>query len=143
MTSPVIIGIIGGTGIDQDTSLLMNRHDVEVKETPYGKVCDTHISSGQIEGVTVYIMARHGKDHSVNPSEVNYRANIWALVKQFNCTHLLVTSACGSLRQEIQPGKFISIRKLTKFSSICQIFYSFLFIHLYSCFYSLQGMWEY
>lgn len=100
-----VVGIIGGTGIDQDPSLLQERTLVDLAETPYGFASDQQAISGQIEGVQVYILSRHGKNHDVNPSNVNYRANLWTLVKQLNCTHILVTSACGSLKKHIQPGQ--------------------------------------
>lgn len=51
---------------------------------------------------------RHGRQHTIMPSNVNYQANIWAL-KEEGCTHLLVTTACGSLREEIQPGDIVLI----------------------------------
>ncbi|XP_040396822.1 S-methyl-5'-thioadenosine phosphorylase isoform X3 [Cygnus olor] len=56
----------------------------------------------------ILLMARHGRHHTIMPSNVNYRANIWAL-KEENCSHVLVTTACGSLREEIQPGDLIMI----------------------------------
>lgn len=100
----VVVGIIGGTGLDQDTSLLRNKQTVDLLETPFGYASDRQAIKGEIEGVEVYILSRHGKKHDVSPSHVNYRANLWTLVKQLKCTHLLVTSACGSLKEEIAPG---------------------------------------
>lgn len=99
-----IVGIIGGTGIDQDSGLLKNQTLVQLDETPYGRASDSHAISGVIEGIPVFILSRHGKNHDVNPSNVNYRANLWTLVKQLKCTHILVTSACGSLQEEVKPG---------------------------------------
>lgn len=99
-----IVGIIGGTGLDRDSSLLKEKKMIDLQETPYGRASDSQAISGFIEGVPVFIIARHGKDHDVNPSHVNYRANLWTLVKQLGCTHILATSACGSLKEEIQPG---------------------------------------
>lgn len=104
MSNVVVVGIIGGTGLDQDTSLLKEKKLVDLEETPYGRASDSQAITGQIEGVTVYIISRHGKNHDVSPSHVNYRANLWTLVKQLKCTHVLVTSACGSLKEHIQPG---------------------------------------
>ena len=49
---------------------------------------------------------RHGRQHTIMPTNVNNQANIWAL-KEEGCTHLLVTTACGSLREEIQPGDIV------------------------------------
>lgn len=100
----IVVGIIGGTGLDQDSSLLKEKKLVDLKETPFGWASDRQAVSGQIEGVQVYIVSRHGKDHSVNPSHVNYRANLWTIVKQLGCTHILATSACGSLKEQLKPG---------------------------------------
>lgn len=102
--SSVIVGIIGGTGLDQDSSLLKDKKLVDLSETPYGRASDSQAITGTIEGVTVYILSRHGKQHDVNPSRVNYRANLWTLVKQLGCTHILATSACGSLKEHLEPG---------------------------------------
>lgn len=104
MSKKIIVGIIGGTGLDQDSSLLKCKYLVPIDETPYGLASDSHAVSGNIEDVPVYIISRHGKNHDINPSNVNYRANLWALVKQFHCTHLLATSACGSLKDDVKPG---------------------------------------
>ena len=64
------------------------------------------LTIGKINNVNVVIMSRHGKKHSINPSNVNYRANIWALKEQ-GCTHIIATTACGSLREEIKPGHLV------------------------------------
>lgn len=55
-----------------------------------------------------FVILRHGRQHTIMPSNVNYRANISAL-KEEGCTHLLATTACGSLREEIQPGDIVII----------------------------------
>jgi 5'-methylthioadenosine phosphorylase len=99
------IGIIGGTGIDQDSSIIKDKKLLDIKTTPYGSASDSQVISGTIEGVEVFIMGRHGSKHEVNPSDVNYRANLWSL-KELGCTHVLVTTACGSLKQDITPGDF-------------------------------------
>lgn len=52
------------------------------------------------------LLARHGKSHSLSPSNVNYRANIHAL-KLLDCTHVIATTATGSLKQEIEPGQIV------------------------------------
>ncbi|XP_006037555.1 S-methyl-5'-thioadenosine phosphorylase [Alligator sinensis] len=99
------IGIIGGTGLD-DPDLLEGRTEKYI-ETPYGKPSDALIL-GKIKNVDCVLLARHGRHHTIMPSNVNFRANIWAL-KEEACTHLIVTTACGSLREEIQPGDIIII----------------------------------
>lgn len=97
------IGIIGGSGLD-DPKLLDDYLEKEV-ETPYGKP-SSKITCGKIQGVEVCIIARHGKKHDIPPTNVNFRANIQAL-KQERCTHILATTAVGSLREEIKPGDLV------------------------------------
>ncbi|XP_030557027.1 S-methyl-5'-thioadenosine phosphorylase [Drosophila novamexicana] len=100
---PVKIGIIGGSGLD-DPDILEQRQE-KVIETPYGSPSDALIE-GEIGGVQCVLLARHGRKHDIMPSNVNYRANIWAL-RQVGCTHLIVSTACGSLRESIQPGNLV------------------------------------
>lgn len=97
------IGIIGGSGLD-DPKFLKDYEELNIK-TKYGKTSSSLVT-GTIKNVDVAILARHGKDHSIHPSGVNYRANIWAL-KEINCTHIIATTAVGSLREEIHPGHFV------------------------------------
>ncbi|KAG9464755.1 hypothetical protein GDO78_019439, partial [Eleutherodactylus coqui] len=61
---------------------------------------------GKIKNVDCVLLARHGRQHTIAPTNVNFRANIWAL-KMEGCTHVLVTTACGSLREDIQPGDIV------------------------------------
>jgi len=97
------IGIIGGSGLD-NPDILKDINEVEM-DTPYGKPTSA-LTCGKIEGVEIAILARHGKDHSIYPSKVNFRANIWAL-KEYGCTHILAATAVGSLREEIKPGHIV------------------------------------
>lgn len=97
------IGIIGGSGLD-DPNLMKDYEEVNV-ETKYGSPSSALVK-GSIKGVEVVILARHGKDHSIYPTGVNYRANIMAL-KESGCTHIIATTAVGSLREEISPGHIV------------------------------------
>jgi len=97
------IGIIGGTGLDEP-NILKNPVAKEVT-TRYGSPSDRLIT-GQIHGVDVVLLARHGRNHTIHPSHVNYRANLWAL-KEEGCTHIVVTNAVGSLREHIAPGDIV------------------------------------
>ncbi|XP_023579285.1 S-methyl-5'-thioadenosine phosphorylase [Octodon degus] len=99
------IGIIGGTGLD-DPEILEGRTEKYV-DTPFGKPSDALIL-GKIKNVDCVLLARHGRQHTIMPSKVNYQANIWAL-KEEGCSHIIVTTACGSLREEIQPGDIVII----------------------------------
>ena len=64
------------------------------------------LTIGRMDNTDIVVLSRHGKKHTINPSNVNYRANVMALKEQ-GCTHILATSACGSLREEIKPGHFV------------------------------------
>lgn len=97
------VGIIGGSGLD-DPDILKNAKEITV-DTPYG-VPTSALTCGAIGGVDVAMIARHGKDHSIYPSAVNFRANIEALKDQ-GCTHILAATAVGSLREEIEPGHLV------------------------------------
>jgi 5'-methylthioadenosine phosphorylase len=108
----VKIGIIGGSGMD-DPQLIKNRKEKTVR-TPYGKPSSS-LTTGKIDGVDTVILARHGKDHSIYPTGVNYRANIYAL-KKAGCTHILATTAVGSLREKIKPGDFVFIDQFIDFT---------------------------
>ena len=96
------LGIIGGSGLD-NLNLLENYEEKRV-ETPYGQPSSS-ITCGKIFGKDVCILARHGKKHEIPPSQVNYRANIAALAK-LGCTHIIATTAVGSLREEIERGNY-------------------------------------
>jgi len=99
----VKIGIIGGSGLD-DPKLLENHEEKEV-DTPYGRP-SSKLTIGKLNNVDVVILARHGKKHEIPPTQVNYRANMHALKEQ-GCTHIIATTACGSLREEIKPGHLV------------------------------------
>jgi len=99
----VKIGMIGGSGFD-DPDFLTDVRSIK-KGTPFGSLSADLIvgKAGEIETV---IMLRHGKGHRIMPSAINYRANIWAM-KEVGVTHIIATSACGSLRAEIEPGHLV------------------------------------
>lgn len=93
------IGILGGSGLYQMAGLTnVQEHLID---TPYGAPSDA-LMTGQLDGVTVAFLARHGRGHKLIPSEVPYRANIHAM-KTLGVRYLLSFSAVGSLRQEIAP----------------------------------------
>ena len=97
------IGLIGGSGLD-DPKILANQKEIKVR-TPYGKP-SSNLTVGKLAGVEMVIIARHGKKHDVMPTKVPFRANLWAL-KEAGCSHVLATTACGSLRAEIKPGDLV------------------------------------
>lgn len=103
MSNKIKIGIIGGSGFD-DPSLFKNQSERRMK-TPFGDPSDV-IVEGEVKGVRCALLARHGKKHNIQPSDVNYRANIWAL-KDVGCTHILATTATGSLHEKYKPGDLV------------------------------------
>lgn len=108
----VKIGIIGGSGLD-DPKILENPKDVELV-TPFGKPSSL-LKTGKIKGIDVVLLARHGRKHTIPPTQVNFRANIHAL-KEIGCTHILATTACGSLREEIDRGDFVILDQFIDFT---------------------------
>ncbi len=103
MAEEIKVGIIGGSGME-DPAFIENYTPKEVT-TDYGSP-SSQLISGDISGIPIVIISRHGLKHSINPTNVNYRANIQAL-KNENCTHILAVTACGSLQEDIEPGHFV------------------------------------
>jgi 5'-methylthioadenosine phosphorylase len=99
------IGVIGGSGIYQMDALQDVRE--ERVSTPFGDPSDALIF-GRLGGVELVFLPRHGRGHRFNPSEVNYRANVFAL-KAVGVDWVLSVSAVGSLREEIVPGDVVVI----------------------------------
>jgi 5'-methylthioadenosine phosphorylase len=95
------IGIIGGTGL-YDPKLLKNIQEVEVN-TPYGAPSDSFII-GELAGRQVAFLARHGRNHTIRPTDVNNRANIYAF-KKLGVQRVLAVSTVGSLKGEYKPGE--------------------------------------
>ncbi len=96
---PITVGILGGSGLYGMPGLENVRE--EQIDTPFGAPSDLLVT-GRLDGVPVAFMARHGRNHHLLPSEVPYRANIYAF-KQLGVRYLLSFSAVGSLQQEIAP----------------------------------------
>lgn len=106
------IAIIGGSGLE-DPAILKNAVDVKI-ETPYGAT-SSDFKCGLINGVEVAILSRHGRQHTIPPTQVNNRANIWA-IRELGCSHIIATTACGSLKQEIGRGDFVVIDQFIDFT---------------------------
>lgn len=106
------VGIIGGSGLD-DPDILKNPETIEM-ETPYGAP-SSDLMAGTIGGTQVLILARHGRRHQYSPTQVNNRANIHAL-KEAGATHILATTACGSLRRKIDRGHFVILDQFIDFT---------------------------
>ncbi len=111
-----IIGLIGGSGLD-DPDILKSATEVHM-DTDFGKPSSA-LTRGNIAGNDVLLLARHGKRHQYSPTQVNNRANIQAL-KELGATHILATTACGSLRKEIDRGHFVIIDQFIDFTRFRQ-----------------------
>jgi len=103
MSEKVTMAIIGGSGLYNMTGL-ENTEELEV-DTPFGKP-SSPIIVGDLEGLRIAFLARHGIGHHIMPSEVNYRANIYAL-KKLGAERVVSISACGSLREDYAPGHIV------------------------------------
>ncbi len=112
-SQPIVrIGIIGGSGLYQMEGL----SDIEeyTVETPFGQPSDA-ILIGTLAGERVAFLARHGRGHRLMPTEVNYRANIFAL-KSLGVEQIVAVSACGSLREHLHPGEIVIPDQLFDFT---------------------------
>lgn len=98
-----VLGVIGGSGLYQ-MSDLQGGEWVNV-ETPFGAPSDAYFV-GQLNGVRVVFLPRHGRGHRLLPSELNFRANIYGM-KKLGVERIIAVSAVGSLKQEIAPGHII------------------------------------
>ena len=96
---PVRIGIIGGSGL-YEMKELTERREIAV-DTPFGPPSDSLVT-GRIAGRKVAFLARHGRGHRIIPSEINFRANIYAM-KMLGVERILSASAVGSLKEELGP----------------------------------------
>jgi 5'-methylthioadenosine phosphorylase len=99
------IGIIGGTGL-YDPKLLKNAEEINV-DTPYGSPSDS-ITIGELGGKCVAFLPRHSKKHTIRPTDVNSRANIFAL-KKLRVERILAPTTVGSLREDFKPGDIVFI----------------------------------
>lgn len=100
-----LLGIIGGSGLYEMDGFEGARE--VVLETPFGAPSDAFVT-GRLEGREVVFLSRHGRGHRVNPSEINYRANLWGL-RKLGVEFVVAVSACGSLKEDIRPGDFVVI----------------------------------
>ncbi len=102
--SVIKVGIIGGSGLGE--ALLRQtqgtRHEVD---TPFGRPSDAIIET-EWAGLPVFFLSRHGQGHLHSPSQVPYRANVFAL-KRLGCTHVIASGAVGSLREEFRPRDLV------------------------------------
>lgn len=112
MKAKARIGIIGGTGV-YDPELFKLKEAVKLS-TPYGAPSD-EVQIGEIAGVKVAFLQRHGKGHIFPPHMVNYRANLWAL-KQCGVERVISPCAVGSLQEEFEPGQIAIVDQFIDFT---------------------------
>jgi len=99
------LAIIGGSGL-YDVGEFKNRELIKLN-TPWGKPSDDILKT-TYNGKEIYFLPRHGRGHFISPSKINFRANIDAL-KQLGVTDIVSVSAVGSLKEDLQPGKFVIV----------------------------------
>ena len=100
-----VLGVIGGSGV-YDMNALSGAKRVEMK-TPWGEPSDALVC-GEMNGVELVFLARHGKGHALSPGDINYRANIDAM-KRAGVTDIISISACGSFHEHLSPGTFVIV----------------------------------
>ena len=101
MENKAQIGIFGGSGFYK---FLDNIEEIKIN-TPYGETSDS-IMLGKIKDKNVAFMPRHGRNHSIAPHKVNYRANVWAM-KEIGCKAVISPCAAGSLQKHVKPGDIV------------------------------------
>jgi 5'-methylthioadenosine phosphorylase len=106
------LGVIGGSGL-YSMDGLANVEELDL-ETPFGSPSSS-IIRGELEGKQIVFIARHGRDHQFSPSDVNYRANIYAF-KMLGVQQVLSVSAAGSLREDYAPGDIVVPSQLFDFT---------------------------
>jgi len=108
MSDSTTIAVIGGSGLYALDGLEGVRE--QAVDTPFGEP-SSPVVSGRLGGTQLLFLARHGIGHRLIPSEVNYRANIWAL-KSLGAEQVISVSAVGSMREDIHPGEFVIVDQL-------------------------------
>ena len=99
------LGIIGGSGLYKMEGFEKTKW--KKVNTPWGKPSD-EILIAKLGGEEIYFIPRHSRGHKINPSNINFRANIDAM-KQLGVTDIISVSAVGSLKENLQPGKFVIV----------------------------------
>jgi len=117
------LGIIGGTGVYECGKDFQNIKEISVS-TPFGTPSEK-ITSATISNNKLYFLPRHGKGHRILPSELNHKANIYAM-KSLGVTHLLSLSAVGSLKESMRPRDIVIVNQFfdrTKRNPLEQTFF--------------------
>jgi len=110
--SDIELAVIGGSGLYDMTDLEVS--DEAMISTPFGQPSGP-VTIGTFRGQRVAFLPRHGRGHALSPSEVPYRANIWAL-KSLGVRYIIAVSTCGSLREDYKPGDIVIPDQLVDFT---------------------------
>ena len=97
------VGVLGGSGL-YEMEGLKDVREIRIR-TPFGAPSDA-VMLGTLEGVRLAFLSRHGRGHRLNPSEINYRANVYAL-KSLGVSRVISVSAVGSMKEAIRPGQMV------------------------------------
>ena len=108
------MGILGGSGLRE--LALLEEAQARFLVTPHGAPSEPPVV-GQVGGLPVVFLARHGREHKIPPHRLNHRANLWAL-KELGATHVIGTSSTGSLKKTIRPGTVVVPHDFLSFWSI-------------------------
>ena len=111
------IAIIGGSGLE-NPDILKNVKSKTV-DTPFGKP-SSDLLIGEINGTEVVLLSRHDRQHTIPPTQINNAANIWAL-KEEGCTQIIATTACGSLREDIDRGNIVLLDQFIDFTRLRRV----------------------
>ncbi|WP_432797987.1 S-methyl-5'-thioadenosine phosphorylase [Poriferisphaera sp. WC338] len=125
--NPVKIGIIGGSGLGDKLGL--ETGEAITPSTPFGQPSSPIIHANW-EGTEIYLLQRHGIGHTLNPSQVPYQANIYAL-KELGVTHILASGATGSLQEHLAPGDLVILDQIIdKTYTRANTFYNHAAVHV-------------
>ena len=102
----MVLGFIGGSGLYKLENVFTGTEHLEM-ETPFGNPSDKYVK-GELDGVEVVFLPRHGVGHRILPGELNHKANIYGM-KKLGVTHLVSLSACGSLREDMKPRDLVIV----------------------------------
>jgi 5'-methylthioadenosine phosphorylase len=105
MNEAPTVGVFGGSGL-YEIEGLENVREIALA-TPFGSPSDAYIT-GMLRGTRMVFLPRHGRGHRINPTEINFRANVWGM-KKLGVTRIVSVSAVGSMREDIAPGDFVVV----------------------------------
>ncbi len=108
------LGVIGGSGLYSMEGLQIA--ETRAVSTPFGPP-SSPLTIGELQGSPIVFLARHGQGHTISPTEVNYRANIYAL-KDMGVEQVVAISACGSLREDYAPGHVVVPNQIFDFTRL-------------------------